>query len=256
MLRNTLRKRITLPLQHHVAAGILPWHGQRPIFDKIFNRKVGGCDKLDDVFQVFRDRIQEELPKIEETVKSESASIEFLLNTLINCQKVEVMDKFFYDEVIQVIEANLLRIISSKDLVRLGIALGMNKTIAQDHAGMIKKFYGHCFLNRHLLTLNDRHTLSQIFQAMDAAKISGGHLDMFKDVRRAEAVKLAYQTLFGGMKPPEHISVNFDFENKVVLLLNKTSKQTIVLCSTQSADNLTVVQDIERIIRFGQQLID
>ena len=79
---------------------------------------------------------------------------------------------------------------------------------------------------------------------------------MFKDVRRAEAVKLAYQTLFGGMKPPEHISVNFDFENKVVLLLNKTSKQTIVLCSTQSADNLTVVQDIERIIRFGQQLID
>jgi len=29
-----------------------------------------------------------------------------------------------------------------------------------------------------------------------------------------------------------------------------------VLCSTQKADNLTVVQDIERIIRFGQQLID
>ena len=59
---------------------------------------------------------------------------------------------------------------------------------------------------------------------MDAAKISGGHLDIFKDVRRAAAIKLAYKSLFNGITPPDHISVNFDFENKVVLFLNKTSK--------------------------------
>jgi len=40
------------------------------------------------------------------------------------------MDKFFYDEVLQVIEANLDKITSSKDLVRLGIGLGMNSKFA------------------------------------------------------------------------------------------------------------------------------
>ena len=54
-------------------------------------------------------------------------------------------------------------------------------------------------MHRYLLTLSDRHTLSQIFQAMDAASISGGHLDIFKDVRRAEAVKMAYKSLFGNI---------------------------------------------------------
>lgn len=64
---------------------LTPLSQSRGIFNKIFSKKVGGCDKLDDVFQVFRDRIQEELPKIEDTIKSKDVSIEFLLNTLVNC---------------------------------------------------------------------------------------------------------------------------------------------------------------------------
>ena len=58
---------------------------------------------------------------------------------------------------------------------------------------------------------------------MDAPKICGGHLDIFKDMRRADAQKLAYKALFDGLFPPDHISITFDFENKVVLVLNKES---------------------------------
>jgi len=60
-----------------------------------------------------------------------------------------------------------------------------------------------------------------IFQGMEMAEINGGHLDLFKEMRRAESTKLAIKTLFPGVEVPEHISVNFDFENKVVIFLNK-----------------------------------
>ena len=58
---------------------------------------------------------------------------------------------------------------------------------------------------------------------MDITTVYGGHLDLFKEVRRNETQKLAYKTLFGGIVPPDYISVNFDFENKVILMLNKKS---------------------------------
>lgn len=216
---------------HGPSAFVLP-ASRRGIFGKIFNKKVGGCDRLEDVFHVFRDKIQDDLPKIEAIAKNEAASAQFQLNTLINCQKIEVIDKFFYDEILQAIENRLDSIHEAKDLVRIGIGLGMNSKFAEDHVGLIKKFYDHCFLNRYLLSLNDRHTLNQIFQAMDAPKICGRHLDIFKEVRRQEAQKLAFSSLFGGVTPPEHISLSFDFENKVVLILNKESQQTIILCGT------------------------
>lgn len=63
-----------------------------------------------------------------------------------------------------------------------------------------------------------------IFQGMDMAAINGGHLDLNKEIRRAESTKLAIKTLFPGVEVPEHISVNFDFENKVVIFLNKKTQ--------------------------------
>ena len=66
----------------------------------------------------------------------------------------------------------------------------------------------------------------------------GPHLDMFKDIRRADAQKMACNTLFPGVDIPEYISVNFDFENKVVIFLNKQSKQTLLLSGTDvGSDN-------------------
>jgi hypothetical protein len=58
---------------------------------------------------------------------------------------------------------------------------------------------------------------------MEITKIYSGHLDLFKEVKRKESQLLAIKTLFKGMFPPEYISVNFDFENKVVIFLNKKS---------------------------------
>ena len=49
----------------------------------------------------------------------------------------------------------------------------------------------------------------------------GNHLDLFKEVRRGQANKLACEALYPGINVPEHISINFDFENKVVIFLNK-----------------------------------
>jgi hypothetical protein len=56
---------------------------------------------------------------------------------------------------------------------------------------------------------------------MEMPMLNGGHLDIFKEMRRAESTRLATKTLFPGVDVPEHIGVNFDFENKVVILLNK-----------------------------------
>jgi hypothetical protein len=64
---------------------------------------------------------------------------------------------------------------------------------------------------------------------MEITKIFSGHLDLFKEVKRNEAQKLAIKTIFKGMQPPDYISVNFDFENKVVIFLNKKSQQTILV---------------------------
>lgn len=54
--------------------------------------------------------------------------------------------------------------------------------------------------------------------------------------------------------PPDYISVNFDFENKVVIFLNKKSQQTILLYGSQVAGKDP--NEAESIVRFGQQLID
>ena len=64
---------------------------------------------------------------------------------------------------------------------------------------------------------------------MNITRVYGGHLDLFKEVRRNDVQKMALRTIFEGIEIPDYISINFDFENKVVILLNKKSSQTIFL---------------------------
>lgn len=58
---------------------------------------------------------------------------------------------------------------------------------------------------------------------MEVTRIFSGHLDLYKDMQRREIQRLTYKTLFKGVDPPDYISLNFDFENKVVMILNKKS---------------------------------
>jgi hypothetical protein len=89
------------------------------------------------------------MPKIEKLF--EKASHKFLLDILMNFQKIEVDDKFFYDSMIEAIDRKLDRIVQPKELVQLGLAIGMNPHFMQDHHDFIKKFYAHCFTNRFIL---------------------------------------------------------------------------------------------------------
>jgi len=47
---------------------------------------------------------------------------------------------------------------------------------------------------------------------------------MFNEPKRNNISKQGVEKLLGNIEVPEHLSVNFDFENKVVILLNKRSQ--------------------------------
>lgn len=81
---------------------------------------------------------------------------------------------------------------------------------------------------------------------MEISKIFGGHLDIFKEVKRGEQSILVKNTLFKDVDIPDYIGVNFDFENKVVIFLNKKSQQTLLLCAGE------VRNKEENQIQFGK----
>lgn len=141
----------------------------------------------------------------------------------MNCQKIELNDKFFYDTIIDKLDQKMVEITQPRDLVQLGLSLSMNRLFMQDYDDLIKKFYAHCFTHRFLLTKEDKEALNSIFQHMEITKIYGGHLDIFKEVKRGEQQILVKNTLFKDVNIPDFIGVNFDFENKVVIFLNKKS---------------------------------
>jgi hypothetical protein len=163
-----------------------------------------------------------ELDSIEALAKT--GSTDFLLSTLVNCQKIEVINKFFYDAILEEIESKLETITKSSDLVKLGFGLGMNKNFSIDNKEFIRKFYAHVFGQRFMLTHTDRELLNSVFMEIEVTKIYQGHLDLFKDIRRSEAQKMALKAVMGDVETPEHLSISFDFENKVVLVLNKTTQ--------------------------------
>jgi hypothetical protein len=82
---------------------------------------------------------------------------------------------------------------------------------------------------------------------MDISKLHSKHLDLFNEPKRNNISKQGVQKLLGNIEVPEHLSVNFDFENRVVILLNKRSQQTILLYASQPQG---------RHIAFGKQLQD
>lgn len=139
--------------------------------------------------------------------------------------------------------------------MRLGVALGMKRSLLQDHAEVVKAYYQHCFIHRSLFSQTEKQALSQIFQHMEINKICP-HLDIFKETRRNESQKMAAGSILKGAEIPEHISVNFDFENKVVIFLNKKSQQTILLYGNSLQPGQSNTQANEGAVRFGFQLMD
>ena len=77
-----------------------------------------------------------ELDNIERVATN--GSTDFILNTLVNCQKIEVTNKFFYDALLEKLESQLEGITKSSDLVKLGFGLGTNKNFSVDNKDFIK----------------------------------------------------------------------------------------------------------------------
>ena len=182
---------------------------RRTLFGKIFgkNKRVGGCQKEEEVFQAFKAKIEDRISDIEQAAtypeiewknhlvpeqeQSEirGGSLQYLMSTLLNCQRVEVQDKFFYESLLNQIEERLDHIYNPKDLIQLAISLAglqlKNEKVLEDHKEFMRKFYAHCCNNRFLLAQEDKNSLTQIFQEMKITKVYSGHLNLHKDFPRA-----------------------------------------------------------------------
>ena len=126
-------------------------------------KRIGGCQPQEDAFRRYQETIQESAPKIESTISSPNCSIQFLLNILLNSQKIELNDKFFFDTILEKVDENLHKIYRPQHMVLFGIAMGMGQNFSQDNPDIIKKFYAHCFGHRFLLAQEDKQALNQIF---------------------------------------------------------------------------------------------
>jgi hypothetical protein len=61
--------------------------------------------------------------------------------------------------------------------------------------------------------------LSRLFNEMGLAKHYKKHLDLFNEIKGKELSKQAMQAF--DLRPPENIMMDFDFENRVVIMKNK-----------------------------------
>lgn len=151
---------------------------------------------------------------------------------LYNCQKVSVKDKFFYDALLARIEEHLPKILSSTDLSILGLSLSMNSDFRRDNVPFLLKFYEHVYNFRYLLTQEDKTLLSRLFGELNLAKANKGkHLDLFQGVNAKESSKAALKAF--GISPPDNIMIDFDFENRVVIMKNKKTKQMIIVFGSE-----------------------
>lgn len=165
---------------------------------------------------------------------------------LYNCQKVSIKDKFFYDALLARIEEHLPKILSSTDLSILGLSLSMNQDFRRDNLPLLLKFYEHTYKFRFLLKQEDKTVLSRLFSELNLAKAYKKHLDLFQGVNAKDSSKLALQAF--GIEPPENILLDFDFENRVVIMKNKKTKQMIIMFGSE--------HNCEHSIGFGKQLMD
>jgi hypothetical protein len=97
-----------------------------------------------------------------------------------------------------------------------------------------------------MLKQEDKQVLSRIFNEMGLAKHNKKHLDLFHEIKGKELSKQAM--LAFDLQPPENIMMDFDFENRVVIMKNKATKQMIIVFGSE--------HNCEHSIQFGKQLID
>jgi hypothetical protein len=107
-------------------------------------------------------------------------------------------------------------------MVVLGAALGSNKDFSKDHPELIKDFYAHVFKHRFLLSLEDKKALNTIFQEISAVQLYRKHLDLFQDIPRKEVASKTCE-LLGIQLPADDFRIDFDHQNRVVILQNKKS---------------------------------
>ena len=83
--------------------------------------------------------------------------------------------------------------------------------------------------------------LSRLFNEMGLAKHYKKHLDLFHEIKGKELSKQAMVAF--DLRPPENIMMDFDFENRVVIMKNKQTKQMIIVFGSE--------HNCEQSIQFG-----
>ncbi|CDW77264.1 UNKNOWN [Stylonychia lemnae] len=211
--------------------------------NKFFSR-AGGCIKNEQAFRALQSICEDQVSKIEKIIPDSDPT--FLLQIMFNCQKIGIKDKFFYDSIIQNLDQNMTQITRSEDFIIMGAALGMNPEILRDNAQFVLKFYDHTFKNRFLIKQKDKQVLSRLFSEMNLSTINKKHLDIHQDVKQKDAQKQAFEIY--QISPPENLLIDFDFENRVVIIKNKKTQQMIILFGSD--------HHCEDSINFGKQLMD
>jgi hypothetical protein len=49
------------------------------------SKRIGGCEREEEVFRVFQEKIEDNAATIEKLITSDHASTQFLMTTLTNC---------------------------------------------------------------------------------------------------------------------------------------------------------------------------
>ena len=123
-------------------------------------------------------------------------------------------------------------IVRAKDMVLLGVTLGGSRDFQKDHPDVIKDFYAHVYKHRFMLSMEDRKALNTIFSEINVVAMYKKHLDLFAEMPRKEVAQKTCDLI--KMKlPEEEYRVDFDHQNKVVIMSNKRTSQTIILYGSQ-----------------------
>lgn len=168
---------------------------KRNIFGSLFGRgKSKQCESIEPLLRKLQDTCEDSLTGIESSF--ERGSLNHLLQSLYKCQRIGIRDKFFYDTLVERIEAKMDKIVTAREMVLFGVSMGLQKNFQKDHPETIKKFYSHVYKHRYLLTAKDKTALNTIFTQMNVVQLFTKHLDLFQDVKRKE-VALQTCRLFG-----------------------------------------------------------
>ena len=71
------------------------------------------------------------------------------------------------------------KMVTAREMVLFGIAMGSHPDMQKDNPEMIKEFYAHVYKHRFLLSAEDKRALNTIFTQMGAVQLYTRHLDLF-----------------------------------------------------------------------------